>query len=129
MAERMLRAPIKEKWFRMTLSGEKEEEYRDITPYWTTRLANVIGVPVKDVIKTAEKGNITLDLMLTAGYGGGCPSLVSCVTLAVGIGRPEWGASGQRQFIFHHHHFRSVMFGNKKNWEELEKLFYGARRH
>lgn len=34
----MLVLPIKKKWFYMILTGEKREEYRDIKPYYTTRL-------------------------------------------------------------------------------------------
>lgn len=29
----MLTLPIKKKWFDMIISGEKKEEYREITPY------------------------------------------------------------------------------------------------
>lgn len=36
----MLVLPIKKKWFYMILTGEKREEYRDIKPYYTTRLKN-----------------------------------------------------------------------------------------
>ena len=34
----MLILPIKKRWFDMILSGEKKEEYRDITPYYETRV-------------------------------------------------------------------------------------------
>lgn len=39
----MLTMPIKKKWFDMILSGEKKEEYREIKPYWTIRLAKSFG--------------------------------------------------------------------------------------
>lgn len=29
---------LKKEWFNMTASGEKKEDYRDITPYWCKRL-------------------------------------------------------------------------------------------
>ena len=32
--------PIKKKWFDMILSGEKKEEYREIKPYYRSRLIN-----------------------------------------------------------------------------------------
>lgn len=38
----MLILPIKRKWFDMILSGEKKEEYRDIKPYYDTRLLSDI---------------------------------------------------------------------------------------
>ena len=34
----MLTLPIKKKWFDMIKSGEKKEEYREITPYYNSRL-------------------------------------------------------------------------------------------
>ena len=34
----MLILPIKKKWFDMILSGEKKEEYREIKPYYDSRL-------------------------------------------------------------------------------------------
>ena len=40
----MLTLPIKGKWFEMILSGEKKEEYREIKPYYETRLQNLFGV-------------------------------------------------------------------------------------
>lgn len=39
----MLILPIKKKWFDMILSGEKKEEYREMKPYWETRLRNYFG--------------------------------------------------------------------------------------
>ena len=40
----MLILPIKRKWFDMILSGEKKEEYRDIKPYYDTRLLDAFGM-------------------------------------------------------------------------------------
>lgn len=35
---RRLTLPLKKKWFDMIKSGEKKEEYREITDYWRKRL-------------------------------------------------------------------------------------------
>lgn len=35
-----LQLSLKKKWFDMTASGEKTEDYREITPYWEKRLYN-----------------------------------------------------------------------------------------
>lgn len=35
---KILHITLKKKWFDMILSGEKKEEYREIKPYWITRL-------------------------------------------------------------------------------------------
>ena len=34
MEQKNLRLPVTTKWFEMTKSGEKTEDYREITPYW-----------------------------------------------------------------------------------------------
>jgi hypothetical protein len=34
----ILHLTVKKKWFDMILSGEKKEEYREMKPYWQTRL-------------------------------------------------------------------------------------------
>lgn len=39
----MLILPIKKKWFDMILSGEKKEEYREIKPYYESRLPKNFG--------------------------------------------------------------------------------------
>ena len=36
----MLTLPIKKKWLDMIASGEKKEEYREITDYYDTRFTN-----------------------------------------------------------------------------------------
>jgi hypothetical protein len=33
-----LQLPLKKQWFDMTKSGDKLEDYREITPYWCSRL-------------------------------------------------------------------------------------------
>ena len=35
---KMLHLPMKKKWYDMIASGEKKEEYRELTPYWAKRL-------------------------------------------------------------------------------------------
>jgi len=35
---KILHLNLYRKWFDQILNGEKKEEYRDITPYWTKRL-------------------------------------------------------------------------------------------
>ena len=70
----MLILPIKRKWFDMILSGEKKEEYRDIKPYYDTRLMDTFGM-----IWVGDE----LIRSLSAGYG-----------------REEWGAEpGKKYYI------------------------------
>lgn len=36
----MLTFPLKKEWYEKIRSGEKTVEYREVKPYWTTRLEN-----------------------------------------------------------------------------------------
>jgi len=38
-----LQLSLKTKWFELTKSGEKTEDYREITPYWCNRLSLLNG--------------------------------------------------------------------------------------
>lgn len=40
--EKILHLTLKKKWFDMIASGEKPEEYREIKPYWISRLVDGI---------------------------------------------------------------------------------------
>ena len=40
----MLTLPIKKQWFDEILAGTKKIEYREIKPYWTSRLLKVTGI-------------------------------------------------------------------------------------
>lgn len=40
----MLILPIKGKWFNMILSGGKQEEYREIKPYYMTRFKKIFDM-------------------------------------------------------------------------------------
>ena len=39
----MLIFPLKKEWYEKIKSGEKTVEYREVKPYWTSRLYNEIG--------------------------------------------------------------------------------------
>lgn len=56
----MLILPIKRKWFDMILSGEKKEEYRDIKPYYDTRLMDAFGTQgtVQRLLQDEQTGQI-----------------------------------------------------------------------
>lgn len=42
---RILRMTLKKQWFDMIASGEKKEEYREIKPYWVSRLVESFDPP------------------------------------------------------------------------------------
>ena len=56
-AKNVLPLVLEKKWFKKIVSGEKTEEYREIKPYWTSRLVN----------QKAESGEVLFD-----EFGGYC---------------------------------------------------------
>lgn len=83
----MLTLPIKKKWFDMICSGEKTEEYREMTPYYEQRFKNLELLD--------EHGNPTNEeacLILRNGYGYDRPEVTVLVRLKIGTGFPAWGA-------------------------------------
>ena len=80
----MLTLPIKKKWFDMIRSGVKKEEYREIKPYYTTRIVN-------ELRKSLEPEGQFL-VCLRNGYSLKSPELIARCCVAEGPGREEWGA-------------------------------------
>ena len=78
----MLTLPIKKKWYDMILSGEKEEEYRDITPYYNQRFARYLDV----------EGNTTTTIKLRNGYSKDSPTMICDVKIDIDVGLESWGA-------------------------------------
>lgn len=81
----MLTLPIKRKWFDMIVSGEKKEEYREIKPYWTSRILRYGYAGIKFVVRIKN------------GYQIDAPYADLLVQKTVGFGRPEWGAPADRK--------------------------------
>lgn len=94
----MLILPIKKKWFDMILSGEKKEEYREIKPYYTTRLygrAYEYNVK-KGFLKEYYEKYITI--LLRNGYSKSSPTLKAHCVITKGYGKPELGAEPNKEY-------------------------------
>ena len=89
----MLILPIKKKWFDMILSGEKKEEYREIKPYYRSRLRND-GFLDKYGLPTLYQGCV----VFRNGYSGNSPSFVALCSIDIKTGRCEWGAEMGRVY-------------------------------
>lgn len=76
----MLTLPIKKKWFDMILSGEKKEEYREIKPYYKSRL--------DDKYIYGEK----FEVIFRNGYSKNSPSIKCLVEFQKDFGHTMWGA-------------------------------------
>lgn len=94
----MLILPIKKKWFDMILSGEKKEEYREVKPYYKSRIKKEFfcypytGIPYGEDYQNVEFRN---------GYGKNVPAFIALCKLEIGTGKPEWGAElGTEYYVF-----------------------------
>lgn len=115
---------VKAKWYDMEASGEKPEEYREIKPYWIKRLCdnpvfdskgNLIGrKPIDDwtiakcrrcgidLIKAFHRGNMIPNELTHARFRRGythTAMLFRIDNIAIGRGKPEWGAPDHDVFI------------------------------
>lgn len=91
---KILHLTLKKKWFDMIASGEKKEEYREIKPYWVTRLANVVvrGETFQRWWDAVEFRN---------GYSKYAPKvMLTWKGIEVREGNPHWGAElGKKYFV------------------------------
>ena len=72
--------PIKRKWWDMIRSGEKKEEYRDITPYYAKRFATALGMYHRQLNpKRMEETDARVsihNIVLRAGYSLDSPTMM-----------------------------------------------------
>ena len=112
-----LHLPIKGKWFDLIKSGEKKEEYRDISTFYRERLCPDSGhcmndfgsppIPVSvgspddnDIVFAVFSWRPFKVLHLTHGYGHDKPQLWAHIEeITIGKGNPEWGAPAEDVFI------------------------------
>lgn len=93
----MLILPIKKKWFDLSLSGEKKEEYRALSPYYWSRFQRIFSI---HPITGEPLGGDVHDILLRNGYSGNSPTIRVSAALAIRGGRPEWGAvPGEKYFV------------------------------
>ena len=121
-----LKLPLKKKWFDMTKSGEKTEEYREITPYWCTRLLLFDGFKRSkdswfDMLFDGEEELILTAItecywtkfksfnnnIITLGYPKNTDA-EKIVTLenkgiSIGTGKVEWGAEKDKMYFIIKH--------------------------
>lgn len=99
-----LQLSLKTKWFEMTKSGGKTEDYREITPYWIKRLCDDVeyyGKSWEGVFKNFETNIMTL------GYpkSTNTERIIKFKHAGIEIreGKPEWGAEpGKLYFVIKH---------------------------
>lgn len=84
MTQRILRLPLKKRWYDMIASGVKKEEYRTIKEYWVTRLKD------KSLINPQPFKQFDL-IEFKNGYGKNVPTMLfECEGIDIGPAVPEW---------------------------------------
>lgn len=92
----MLVLPIKREWFDMIRSGEKHEEYREIKPYYDSRLKKYMPKQIKPKEYIAP----VFEIVFRNGYEHNSPSIRCRCVMMIGTGRKEWGAiPGQQYYV------------------------------
>lgn len=100
---KVLHLTLKKKWFDMTDSGDKPDEYREITDYWVARLCKETPTSVCDLIHN-DKGYDFKKFDHVFARNGYNPKNRSWLRkwskTSVGFGEEKWGAEvGKRYFI------------------------------
>ena len=90
-----LKLVLKRKWYDMISSGEKKEEYREISPYWKRQIMELRWW--EPFPRVREFDSVTFYL----GYAKDRPSMTFKIEgISVGEGREDWGAEpGKKYFV------------------------------
>lgn len=120
-----LHLTLKKKWFDMIASGEKKEEYREIKPYWITRLVDWSGYPKEspddhkyiaqdiayDILMNQHEPNEVIKgyysklkqfdgVIFKNGYSGGAKIMsFKSPVISLAKGREDWGAAPDRWYF------------------------------
>lgn len=96
---------LKHKWYDMIDSGEKPEEYRDLTEYWAKRLLimteqgfkklHFLGVlDEREIIKFKEYTHVRFH----RGYTSTTMTF-EIGSMSIGKGRENWGAENKEEYF------------------------------
>lgn len=81
----MLILPIKKKWYDMIKSGVKKEEYREIKPYWSSRVMKEF-----DDVRSPYLFDGIRPVIFRNGYRENSPQIKALCRVKVGEGKVEW---------------------------------------
>jgi len=95
---KVLHLTLKKKWFDMIASGEKKEEYREIKPYWASRLTTLPPEFAKrcELQDVREYTNNFDAVVFKNGYAKDAPTItLKCDLIYIGEAKPEWSDNWQ----------------------------------
>lgn len=108
---------LKRQWFDMILSGKKKEEYREIKPFWLSRLTDVaknfemyegltndVAVEICEDIKCSGETYHNFNKFDTITFSNGYSKNrrqfeIELKNIEIGVGKKEWGAANGKCFI------------------------------
>jgi hypothetical protein len=88
---RILHLTLTKKWFDMIACGEKQEEYREMKPFWYNRFVNSYDNDTGEyLMKYGAEGDI---VVFTNGYGVNRPQIeIELIEIRIAKnGNPNWG--------------------------------------
>lgn len=89
---KILDLPLKKEWYAMIESGEKLEEYRELTPYWCKRLLGR-STPIYSSLYGYQNANMKRYTHVRFRYGYTRRTMLFKIEeIIIGRGNPEWGA-------------------------------------
>ena len=97
---KILKLTIKKQWYDMILSGIKKEEYREIKPFWKSRLTNQKANLARPQSQWKFNQYDAIQFFNGAYYGEDLPNfIIECKFIAIDHGNPEWGALPEEQYF------------------------------
>lgn len=103
MSNKTLFLPLKKEWYELIEKGIKEEEYREIKPYWIKRLVDPSGfysVPTEEEFKSLcfDPFKSFCKVIFSYGYTKRRMTFES-KGIHIGVGRWEWGAQPGKEYF------------------------------
>lgn len=105
---KILHLVLKEKWYNMIKCGEKKEEYREITPYWATRiLSSTKKENWGDIISDCSKNHDLISKYGVKGFTHVCfhlgytnETITFCIeNITEDKGNENWGAEKDKYYF------------------------------
>lgn len=96
--KKILYLPLKKEWYNMIESGEKKEEYRELSNYWYKRL--MYKPFIDDSDNTFDNDDVKPYDYVRFSYGYTKRTMTLEVeNISIGYGNKEWGAPDNIVFI------------------------------
>jgi hypothetical protein len=114
---KILHLVLKKKWYEMQESGEKPEEYREITPYWCKRFLGFDSA-LFSYRYNYQSCNVKEYTHVCFHYGYTQRCFINRIdSITIGRGNPEWGAPTDRDVFIIKHHKEPSPFVVGKNFK------------